>query len=225
MRRLPALLLATLVLALPAQAAEPAPRVKNTKGEIESIAMDGPRVAYAVKSDTCTKVIVLNVLTRSAAVASGPKTCDADNSSTGAGVREIALAGARLAWIVNQGGNSEGDDCLSTATLGSQSLYAVSLDLHRVAVLRTDHTVAIYDTETRRQLLTLPPACAQEIALRKDDLGIHAVCCGPNMWQANAGSGTVFINGKAAHRKGDATKHCGGQGKLIQGSDDVIVGG
>ena len=69
MRRLPALLLATLVLALPAQAAEPAPRVKNTKGEIESIAMDGPRVAYAVKSDTCTKVIVLNVLTRSAAVA------------------------------------------------------------------------------------------------------------------------------------------------------------
>ncbi len=62
-------------------------------------------------------------------------------------------------------------------------------------------------------------------ALRKDDLGIHAVCCGPNMWQANAGSGTVFINGKAAHRNGDATKHCGGQGKLIQGSDDVIVGG
>ncbi len=62
-------------------------------------------------------------------------------------------------------------------------------------------------------------------ALRKDDLGLHAVCCGTNMWQANAGSGTVFINGKAAHRKNDATKHCGGQGKLIEGSDDVIVGG
>jgi uncharacterized Zn-binding protein involved in type VI secretion len=45
------------------------------------------------------------------------------------------------------------------------------------------------------------------------------------MWQANAGSGTVFINGKAAHRQNDATKHCGGDGKLIQGSDDVIVGG
>ena len=236
MRRLPALLLATLVLALPAQAAEPAPRVKNTKGEIESIAMDGLRVAYAVKSDTCTKVIVLNVLTRSAAVASGPKTCDADNSSTGAGVREIAVAGARLAWIVNQGGNSESDDYLYTATLGaqrerlvasafrsgdvdgvlagawighlvgagdrmavnhfttdkagtitqaslqrldtglstlalgSQSLYAVSLDLHRVAVLRTDHTVAIYDTEARRQLLTVRPTSAHEIALRKDYL-------------------------------------------------------
>jgi hypothetical protein len=88
MRRLLALLLATLVLALPAQAADPTPRVKNTKGEIESMAMDGPRLAYAVKSDTCTKVIVLNVLTRSAALARGPKTCDADNSSTGAGVRK-----------------------------------------------------------------------------------------------------------------------------------------
>ena len=61
-------------------------------------------------------------------------------------------------------------------------------------------------------------------ALRKDDVGLHAVCCAANMWTANAGSGTVFINGKAAHRNGDATKHCGGQGKLIQGSADVIVG-
>jgi uncharacterized Zn-binding protein involved in type VI secretion len=62
-------------------------------------------------------------------------------------------------------------------------------------------------------------------ALRQDDVGIHAVCCGANMWSANAGSGTVFINGKAAHRQNDATKHCGGQGKLIEGSDDVVVGG
>ena len=62
-------------------------------------------------------------------------------------------------------------------------------------------------------------------ALRKDDLGIHAVCCGTNMWQAAAGSGSVFINGKAAIRNSDQTKHCGGAGKMIQGSDDVIVGG
>ncbi|HEX8952668.1 MAG TPA: PAAR domain-containing protein [Polyangia bacterium] len=62
-------------------------------------------------------------------------------------------------------------------------------------------------------------------ALRQDDVGIHAVCCGANMWKANAGSGTVFINGKAAHRKNDATQHCGGSGQLIQGSDDVLVGG
>jgi hypothetical protein len=236
MRRLPVILLAILVVAVPARGADPAPRVKNTTGEIESIAMDGARVAYAVKSDTCTKVIVLNVLTRSAGVASGAKTCDADNSSTGAGVREIAVAGPRIAWIVNQGGNSESDDYLYTATLGGQrerrvasafrsgdvdgvlagawighlvgsadrmavnrfatdkagtitqaslqrldnglttlalgslSLYSVSLDLHRVAVLRTDHTVAIYDTESRRLLLTIRPTSAHEIALRKDYL-------------------------------------------------------
>jgi uncharacterized Zn-binding protein involved in type VI secretion len=61
-------------------------------------------------------------------------------------------------------------------------------------------------------------------ALRVDDVGIHAVCCGPNMWQAQQGSSTVFINGKAAYRKNDPSKHCGGDGKLIEGSDDVIVG-
>ncbi|MDB4970005.1 MAG: repeat-containing protein [Myxococcales bacterium] len=61
--------------------------------------------------------------------------------------------------------------------------------------------------------------------LRVDDVGIHAICCGPNMWKAQAGSGTVFINGKAAYRKDDESKHCGGSGKLIEGSDDVIVGG
>ena len=62
------------------------------------------------------------------------------------------------------------DTGLSTLALGSQSLYAVSLDLHRVAVLRTDHTVAIYDTESRRLLLTIRPTSAHEIALRKDYL-------------------------------------------------------
>ena len=49
---------------------------------------------------------------------------------------------------------------------------------------------------------------------------MHAACCGPNMWTATAGSATVNINGKAAHRKDDAQKHCGGSGKLIVGSAD-----
>jgi uncharacterized Zn-binding protein involved in type VI secretion len=61
-------------------------------------------------------------------------------------------------------------------------------------------------------------------ALRVDDAGVHAACCGPNTWQAAAGSCTVFINGKAAHRIGDATRHCGGSGKLVEGSANVIVG-
>jgi len=62
-------------------------------------------------------------------------------------------------------------------------------------------------------------------AVRVGDVGVHAACCGPNMWEAKVGSGTVKINGKAAHRMNDMDKHCGGVGKMIEGSPDVIVGG
>ena len=62
-------------------------------------------------------------------------------------------------------------------------------------------------------------------AIRKDDIGMHAVCCGPNMWKATGASGSVFINGQGAHRKGDAQQHCGGDGECITGSPNVIVGG
>ena len=66
--------------------------------------------------------------------------------------------------------------------------------------------------------------CNGRPALRKDDPGQHAACCGSNQWTAAAGSGSVMINNKPAHRQGDAVKHCGGQGKLIEGSSNVIVG-
>jgi len=62
-------------------------------------------------------------------------------------------------------------------------------------------------------------------ALRVGDPGMHAACCGPNTWTAQAGSGTVFINNKAAHRLGDADTHCGGSGKMVAGSGNVISGG
>lgn len=62
-------------------------------------------------------------------------------------------------------------------------------------------------------------------ALRVTDTGVHAACCGPNTWTAEAGSSTVFINNLKAHRQGDADKHCGGSGKLIMGSPNVITGG
>jgi uncharacterized Zn-binding protein involved in type VI secretion len=61
-------------------------------------------------------------------------------------------------------------------------------------------------------------------ALRVDDPGIHAACCGANTWTAAKGSATVFINGKSAHRIGDQTRHCGGMGQLVEGSPNVIVG-
>ncbi len=62
-------------------------------------------------------------------------------------------------------------------------------------------------------------------AIRVDDPGIHAACCGPNTWNAKTGSGSVFINGRAAHRLGDVVKHCGGMGQTVEGSANVFVGG
>jgi len=90
-------------------------------GAVESLAMDGARVAFDVEGDLpkgrCNRVRVWNVLNGAMATASGKGTCAADNSSTGAGVRQLAIAGTRLAWIVNVGGNSESDDYLYTASL------------------------------------------------------------------------------------------------------------
>jgi hypothetical protein len=229
---------ATVLVALAAPAAAaPAPsgHVENTNGWIESLAMDGPRIAYSVQGGTtCTKVFVWNVRSRSAAVVSGRGTCAADSTSTGAGVTEVAVAGARLAWIVNEGGNTESADLLYSASVpkpqeklvanvlrtgnvdgtltgswlaglvgsgdriavdqfttdvsgtvataalrrldgelttiaaGKPTLRAAALDRHRVAVLRSDQKVALYDTETGRLLLTVEPSSAREVALRQD---------------------------------------------------------
>ena len=62
-------------------------------------------------------------------------------------------------------------------------------------------------------------------SLRVGDPGVHAACCGGNSWTAAAGSGSVFINGKPAHRQNDQVTHCGGVGRLIIGSANVITGG
>jgi uncharacterized Zn-binding protein involved in type VI secretion len=56
-------------------------------------------------------------------------------------------------------------------------------------------------------------------------VGVHAACCGPNMWSVAVGSLTVFINGKPAARKDDVTQHCGGTGKITQGSLNVFADG
>ncbi len=62
-------------------------------------------------------------------------------------------------------------------------------------------------------------------AMRIGDPGVHAACCGPNDWVVAMGSGTVYINNIAAARLGDMTAHCGGVGALIQGSENLEVGG
>lgn len=118
-------LIPVVALALAAGAAgAPAPaKVRPAAGPIESLAMDGPLIAYDVRGDLapgvgrCNKVYAWNVAAGSVTTASGKGTCQADITSTGAGVAELAIAGSRVAWIVNQGGNSEKSDELYTALL------------------------------------------------------------------------------------------------------------
>jgi N-acetyl-anhydromuramyl-L-alanine amidase AmpD/outer membrane protein OmpA-like peptidoglycan-associated protein len=64
----------------------------------------------------------------------------------------------------------------------------------------------------------LPAARAQNT-----DLGVHAICCGPNIFTCKDGSATVYVNNKPLARMNDATKHCGGEGKIIEGSPDVMI--
>ena len=59
---------------------------------------------------------------------------------------------------------------------------------------------------------------------RKGDSGVHGVCCGPNRFVIARGSSTVFVNGKPVTRNGDMTIHCGGIGKMIHSSSNVIIG-
>lgn len=115
--------LALLALATGAAGAPPAAKVRPAAGPIESLAMDGSRIAFDVQGNLapgvrrCNKVYAWNVATGSLVTVSGKGTCEADITSTGAGVAELAIAGSRVAWIVNQGGNSEQDDYLYTALL------------------------------------------------------------------------------------------------------------
>jgi hypothetical protein len=95
----------------------------TTRAPVEALSADGPRVAIDVSgrfSHACNRIVVWNVLTGRVAPLTGSRgpTCGADGTSTGAGISALALAGTRAAWIVNQGGNTESDDTLITATLG-----------------------------------------------------------------------------------------------------------
>ena len=60
--------------------------------------------------------------------------------------------------------------------------------------------------------------------VRVGDQGIHGSCCGLNRWAAAQGAPTVFINFQPAVRLNDKTLHCGGVGKIIECSSDVIIG-
>jgi hypothetical protein len=112
---------ASLLLAVSGASAASPGREKVTGGWVEALAMDGPRVAYAVASDTsfCHKLLVWNLTTDSDLLVSGPRagTCGSDEPH-GQTIREVALAGSRVAWIRAVTGNTEADDYLYTAALG-----------------------------------------------------------------------------------------------------------
>jgi uncharacterized Zn-binding protein involved in type VI secretion len=61
--------------------------------------------------------------------------------------------------------------------------------------------------------------------VRMCDTGIHIACCATCNWEAVQGSATVRVNGRSVVRVDDTTKHCGGMGKMIDGSGSVTVGG
>jgi hypothetical protein len=63
-----------------------------------------------------SKVLVWNVGTGKTVKVSGKKTAAADDTSTGGGVFQLAIAGTRVAWLINEGGNSESTDYLFTSS-------------------------------------------------------------------------------------------------------------
>jgi uncharacterized Zn-binding protein involved in type VI secretion len=60
-------------------------------------------------------------------------------------------------------------------------------------------------------------------AARQDDIGIHAVCCGPNNFTIKKGSPTIYVNNKPLARVNDNCQHCGGAGPIKVGSPDVMA--
>jgi hypothetical protein len=117
-----ALVLAILLASASAGATVPRGTVKAARGPVQALAMDGGRVAYDVgnsrsSSGAGNKVLVWNVLTGRTTQVSGKLTSAADVTSTGRGVGELAIAGARVAWIVNHGGNTESDDSLYASSV------------------------------------------------------------------------------------------------------------
>ncbi len=116
MTRLPAAGLSVFVILLlcsaqAGAASAPVGKVKRTASPVWTLALDGPRVAYA----SAGRIYVWNVATGATSVVKGEysNAAHTDNAS------EIAIAGTRLAWIKRQQiGNTEQPQRLYTATVG-----------------------------------------------------------------------------------------------------------
>ena len=120
MKTLSAVGLGAALLASVAAAAgnPPGTRVIHTKPRLESFAVGGGRIAYDLEGGIgCNRILALVLRTGRRTQVSGKETCRADSTSTGAGVRELAVAGSRFAWIVEHGGNTFSNDYLYTSSL------------------------------------------------------------------------------------------------------------
>src|SRR5215472_5792531 len=95
-------------------------QVKHLQQPVGALAIDGTNVAYDLNNEaqsTATdKVRVWNVRTGQTVTVSGKKTAAAGGVG-GAGVYQLAIAGSRVAWLVNEGGNLESTDFLFSSSV------------------------------------------------------------------------------------------------------------
>lgn len=98
-------------------------KVKQLQQPVGALAIDGNNVAYDLdaryskQSNALNKVVVWNVRTGTTVTVSGKKTAVGDGTSSGAGVYQLAIAGSRVAWLLNEGGNLESADYLLTSSV------------------------------------------------------------------------------------------------------------
>jgi hypothetical protein len=119
MKRLlvPSLFLAACLLVLSAQvgAAKPPPdTIKQTPFPVWTLALDGPRVAYA----SAGRIYVWNLVTGATSVVTGTYS----NAKHSVNASEVAIAGQRVAWIKReQLGNTQMPQRLYTAQIGGSA--------------------------------------------------------------------------------------------------------
>jgi hypothetical protein len=95
-------------------------QVKHLQQPVGALAADGNYVAYDLNNEAQTtatdKVRVWNVRTGQTVTVSGKKTAAAGGVG-GDGVFQLAIAGSRAAWLVNEGGNLESTDFLFSSSV------------------------------------------------------------------------------------------------------------
>jgi hypothetical protein len=96
-------------------------KVVHLHDPLQALAMDGGRVAYDVSSDLSklpNRVLVWNLARGTTTKVSGRQTGGAE-SVTGGGVRQLAIAGTRVAWLISYASNEEAGDDIYTSSLAS----------------------------------------------------------------------------------------------------------